>query len=153
VPNRFDTKVEWYEDSGCVIIANNGKWYEIGTVVLHTLSAAIVGCTYYHHTLPTPNYLMDFSLKKYKQGLKKNKQAVEKMEKHIQSLHKKFPEISVKGLYFESAESPDFIDLAIEIPFPIPYLPEDCYQDVIFKKLTEYIALLGVACAPEILQT
>jgi hypothetical protein len=125
--------LEWDDDSASVLEQEDGRFFEIGTVVLNTLAFAIVGCTYHHHMIPLSND------SKYKTA---HRQQLTQIKNELKSLQASHPEISVKHLCADASGDPRFLDLAIPLDFPIPLLLSDPYQEQVLAKITPYTTLL-----------
>jgi hypothetical protein len=120
--------LEWDDDSASVLEQENGRFFEIGTVVLNTLAFAIVGCTYYHHLMPLSND------SKYKTV---HRQQLTQIKSELKQLQANHPEISARHLYADASGDPRFLDLAIPLEFPIPLLLSDSYQEQVLAKIVK----------------
>lgn len=151
--NDQHIKLSWFRDVASVIEEKDGRSFEIGTVILETLANAIVGCTYYHHMLPAFEAPMkNVSLKKYKKRLDGYQNELNAVANKIKRLHHRFPEISEERF---ALDDPEFFDLAIPIPFTVPYpatATQSSYMGVILTKITPYVKLLGTCHELEILK-
>jgi hypothetical protein len=125
--------LDWEYESASVLEQKDGRTFEIGTVVLHTLALAIVGCTYHHHILP-----MNCEAK----YLKTHGDQIEQLREELRELHANYPEVSAKNLRLDTPRSPHFLDLDIKLQFPIPFLFSDPYKEYILEKIIPYTQLL-----------
>lgn len=136
-------ELNWIGNIGNVIEHYNGQSFVIGTVRLDILSIAAVGFTYFHHLLPLPEGAGSSSLSHYENALSSHKKAFRKLKARITLLHQKYAEISVASLQIDEPEFPQFIDIAIQIRFPLPLPLIDYPHRIILDQITPYIELLG----------
>jgi hypothetical protein len=142
--------LDWYQDVANVFEQNDGRLYEIGTVVLKRLAMAVVGCTYYHHVKPCFGGSEENSVMEYEGDLNRQDQALSEVLKRLRELQKQFPEISGEGLRLDEEE--DFIDLAIAIEFAVPYQPSEPYEEAIQEAVLKYADLLGTMQTMELIE-
>ena len=146
-------KLDWYEDMADVIELNDGRKFKVGIVLLEVWGKAIMGCTYYHHVLPTftpcdPN----LTIHDYRRGMDSHKYELKALRCKIRTLSRDHPEISEAALVLDDPDDPQLIDLSIRIPFSVPLSTDDPYEQAILEKIMPYIDLLGTVHAIEILK-
>ena len=125
--------LDWEYESASVLEQKDGRIFEIGTAVLHTLALAIVGCTYHQHILPVNCEA------KY---LQTHNDQIEQLREELRELHTDYPEVSAKNLRLDTPRSPHFLDLTIKLQFPVPFLFSDPYKEYILEKIIPYTHVL-----------
>ena len=152
VSKEIGIKLIWFQEMANVIDQNNGRSFEIGVVALNTVENAIIGCTYYHHMLPSFEGAEGASsLLTYQERIGSHQQDLEKIMNNIRKLYRDHPEVSVERLSLDDPDDPQFFDLAIPIKFPVPLLRSDSYMAAVQEKVVHYATLLGPLHVLEIL--
>ncbi|MHA1649822.1 MAG: hypothetical protein ACTSYB_06495 [Candidatus Helarchaeota archaeon] len=132
--------LEWYQGTGTVYEHLNEHTYEIGTVSLKTLTNAIVGCVYYHHILPVLEINEKWNFEEYQKALKSHQRKIKRITRRLKKYQKIYPGLAEAKL---AKIDPFFIDVAIPINFPVPFLRSDPYNKAIIEKITPYIFILN----------
>ena len=153
IPNL---KLSWFQDVASVIEENDGRSFEIGTVILETLANTVVGCTYYHHILLAyENSGGQASIGAYGKRIKAYQHKFKEAMDRIKKLRKSHPEIPEDCVDLDDPDEPEFFDLSIPIPFPVPYrspATQRSYEAIILQQITNYVKILGTLHELEILR-